>query len=84
MRKMKRTKKKNMGLEARIKREAFLQELKNPTTRSDKEKADGQEILKKIRARNDRYKQKPSPYDCGSDSIAAKAWDSLRKKAGLI
>ena len=88
MRKMKRTKKKNMGLEERIKREQFLQELKNPTTRNDREKQDGLDILKKIRDRANQNNQpkrsrSPSPYDCGTGSVAERAWEVMRRKAGI-
>lgn len=85
MRKMKRTVKKEKGLERRIEREKFLQELKNPTPKPDT----GQDVLDKIRQRQRQdarkiYKRKSaSPYDCGSDGVGAKTLEKLRKMAGL-
>ena len=91
---MKRTVKKNRGLELRIAREKFLQELKDPAPKPvHDESAD--EILKKIRQRagasptkmgkpgSNPYKKtgpKPIAYDAGPDGAMGKI---LRKLAGL-
>ena len=83
MRKMKKTKKKAMGIEERIKREQFLQELKNPTPKIDKSAEDILHQIRKKRAENKRRERMQSPYDCGGNSIAAQMWDSLRKDRGI-
>ena len=49
---MKRTCKKAKGLQARIKREEFLDQLKNPAKYAKKEMETSQEILARIRARS--------------------------------
>ena len=77
MQKMKRTVKKSKGLELRIKREEFLQELKNPTTKAQEVEAN--EILKKIRNRR-MGKPGSNPYNAGADGPMMKA---LRKLAGI-
>ena len=77
---MKKSKKKNMGLEQRIAREEFLQELKSPTPKQD----DGaQEILQKIRERNKRYSSRTDPYNAGAGGPMDTLLKKLRKRAGL-
>lgn len=91
---MKKTKKKAKGLEARIAREEFLQELKTPTPKvesnpsadpSADETAD--EILKKIRERSGIKPYTPkkniNPYNAGPGGAADNMWKSLRKMAGI-
>ena len=90
-RKIKRTVKKNNGLEARIAREKFLKELKTPTT---KQENSAEAILQKIRQRrgpspnkmgkpgSNPYKKsgpKPNAYDAGPDGAMGKM---LRKLTG--
>ncbi len=69
-----------MGIEERIKREQFLQELKNPTPKMD---GSAQDILEKITARKQGATTSKSPYDCGGNSLAADQWRKLRKMAGI-
>ena len=52
MRKLKKTCKKDKGLKARIKREEFLDRLKNPTKYVLREQESSEEILARIRARS--------------------------------
>lgn len=69
MRKLKRTCKKAKGLKVRLKREEFLDQLKNPAKYATIRNAEANEILKKIRNRN-----KPNP-----DGTMAR----IRRMAGL-
>ena len=70
MNKMKRTRKKEKGLEARIMREKFLQELKNPTLKSKHDDEAAQEILRKIRDRA-RMGTGPKPYKPSRNTMYA-------------
>jgi len=79
IRKMKRTVKKNKGLELRIKREKFLQELKNPTTKLQEAES---EILKKIRNRR-MGKPGSNPYNAGADGPMGSLLKRLQRKAGI-
>lgn len=77
IRKFKKTCKKAKGLEVRIKREEFLDRLKNP--KEHKLTIKEQEILKKIRTRGYTVKKKPDPYDPSTANIITK----IRRLAGL-
>lgn len=80
IRKFKRTCKKAKGLETRIKREEFLDRLKNPKEyKSAIMDQQTLEILKKIRARGYTVKKKSNPYDPSTASIITK----IKRLAGL-
>jgi len=86
IRKMKRTVKKNKGLELRIKREEFLQELKNPTTKA--QEAEANEILKKIRQRagaSPTRMGKPgsNPYNAGAGGAMDNLLKKIRTRTGI-
>jgi len=78
MLKLKRTCKKAKGLKARIKREEFLDQLKNPAKYAKKEMKGAREILDRIRARS--YDQAIIVAKQPKRNITI---DKLRKMAGL-
>lgn len=92
MRKMKRTKKKNMGLEARIEREEFLQELKHPKPKQSKQEAKRIELeeLRKIagiphHTSNRKTVKSKNPYDAGPDGAMGSILEKIRlRKLGRM
>ena len=80
MNKMKRTCKKAMGLKARLSREKFLQELKNPTPKPAQDSEAAKEILRKIRARNTSNTMYASSLGTGN---SIKIMEKIKKMAGI-
>jgi len=83
---MKKAKKRAKGLEERIAREEFLQELKNPTPKQDQDET-AQDILKKIRERAGIKPYSPkkniSAYDAGPDGAMGSILKKIRKVSGI-
>lgn len=84
MNKIKRTCKKEKGLKARISREKFLQELKNPTPKLAQDSDATKEILRKIRARSTQNTRNTMyAGSLGSPNVRNKIMDAIKKMAGI-